>query len=300
MKRQETSHRLLPLWILISCVAMSAASAAGPAPTLRVTYSPQSTDGEGDQNTATVLPGELAVVTITNTRENPESAHLQLGSREIPVKAILLDPVSRLEFLTVEQGQQLQPMPWNTEVGKNATAALRALEPEGPTPCHSTGWVKHVDGKVLPFALLNVDFSRGVPSPGTPIVDERGAVVGIVFQAAGTDNVGYVIPVEAIFRVRRDLAEGNALVRGWLGLALHTGVQIPQISRILENSPSAQAGIQVGGIIQSVGSRKIIDYADASNAFFYVVPGEPVTLILRRGEESLEITLTPSEPPTGI
>ncbi len=282
---------------------MALASAAAPAPPtlpLLVSYSPRPADGAGTQTTATALPGETVAVTVVNPGEDPTSANLQLGNRNIPVEAILQDPVSRLEFLTVNQGQKLHPVPWNTEVGKNANAALQALEADGPSPCRSTGWVKHVDGKILPFALLSVDFSGGVPSPGTAVVDDHGAVVGIVFQASGTDNIGYVIPAEAVLRVRHDLARGSALVRGWLGLALHTGVQIPQISRILAESPAAEAGIQVGDIIVSVGSRKITDYADAANAFFYAIPGKPLTLSLRRGEQTREVTLIPTKPPADL
>ncbi len=276
--------------------------AADPAlpPPMQVVYSSQSGDGDDDKTIGTTLPGENVVVTVLKDGEYPESVRLQLGTQEIPVKKIVQDPISRLEFLSVDQGQKLHPIPWNTEVGKNANAPLRTLEPDGAAPCRSTGWVKHVGKKVLPFALLNVDFSHGVPLPGTAVVDDRGAVVGIVFQASGTGNNGYVIPVEAILRVRHDLVKGGVLIRGWLGLALHTGVHLPQISRILADSPAAEAGIQVGDIIVSVGAREVTDYADAANAFFYVIPGKPVALILHRGEQTLKITLMPTKPPADL
>ncbi len=299
MKRRGTSHRLLPLWFFISCMGMAAESDPDLSP-LRVNYSPRTVDGTETQSAATAMPGGTVAVTVINPGQAPKSANLQHGNGKIPVDEILRDPVSQLEFLTVDQGHKLQPPPWNTEVGSQATAALRALGAGGPVPCRSTGWVKQVGGKVLPFALLSVEFSGGVPSPGTAVVDDRGAVVGIVFQASGTENTGYVIPAEAILRVRHDFAEGGPLVRGWLGLALHTGVQIPQISRILADSPADKAGIQVGDIIVSVGSRIITDYADAANAFFYAIPGTPVTLVLRRGDERVEVTLTPTKPPADL
>jgi hypothetical protein len=300
MKQRESSRRSLPLWILLSCVAVAADPLPQIPPPMRVTYPVASTDGKGVETMATTLPGELAAVTVVNSGNKPESATLHLGSREIGVKEIAHDPVSRLEFLTFDSGQKLQAAKWNTEVGTNATAGLRTLEAQGTFPCRSTGWVKHVDGKVLPFALLSVDFKDAVPPPGTAIVDDLGAVVGIVFQATGIGTTGYVIPAEAVLRVRHDLAEGSHLVRGWLGLALHTESLIPQISRILEGSPADLAGVQVGDIIIAVGSRRVADYADAANAFFYVIPGEPIVLSLRRGEEIQQITLTPTEPPSDI
>lgn len=298
MMRRETSHLLLSLWLSASYVGMAASSAAGPPLLLRVTHASPLADGKANQSTATALPGETCAVTVACHDMKSES--LQLGNRIIPVEETLHDPVSRLEFLALPPGQKLPAVPWNTQVGENANAALRVLGPEGPVPCQSTGWVKHVDGKVLPFALLNVDFHRSVPSPGTPVVDAQGAVVGIVYQAAETGNIGYVIPAEAILRVRHDLAEGETLIRGWLGLALHTGVQVPQISRILAESPAAEAGIQVGDVIQSIDSRKISDYADAANAFFYIIPGKPVSMTLQRGEQTVKVTLTPTKPPADL
>ncbi|MES2474185.1 MAG: S1C family serine protease [Verrucomicrobiota bacterium] len=277
---------------------MTAASDSIP-PILRASYAAAPGDGKVVETTAIPMPGQTTVVTVSNAEEKRELTSLQLGTKGIRVNSVEHDPVSRLDFFAVERGA-VPSIKWNDEVGGNATAALRVLESNGFIPCRSTGWVKHVDGRILPFALLNVSFSQAVPSPGTAVIDDVGAVVGIVFQASGAGNDGFVIPVEAIHRVRRDVADGGALVRGWLGLALRSEATIPQISRILAESPAALAGIQVNDVILSIGSRQITDYADAANAFFYVIPGEPVVIGLRRGEKNLEITVKPTEPPVGI
>lgn len=46
----------------------------------------------------------------------------------------------------------------------------------------------------------------------------------------------------------------------------------------------------------STGSRQSADYADAANAFFDLIPGQPVQVKLRRGAGQLEFTLMPTEP----
>jgi S1-C subfamily serine protease len=64
----------------------------------------------------------------------------------------------------------------------------------------------------------------------------------------------------------------------------------------LPDSPSATAGIQEGDVLVSIGSRQISDYADAANAFFYLVPGKQVQVKLKRGDLLLELNLTPLAP----
>ena len=121
-------------------------------------------------------------------------------------------------------------------------------------------------------------------------------MVAIVFQGAGAGNVGYAIPAEVVHRVRQDLSSGGKLSRGWLGLALRTDSTVPQISRLLPDSPALLAGIKVNDIILSIGNRPITDYADAANAFFYLVPEQPVRVKVRRNTELLDFTLTPTKP----
>jgi S1-C subfamily serine protease len=122
-------------------------------------------------------------------------------------------------------------------------------------------------------------------------------VAAIVFQESGSGNTGFAIPAEAVHRVQRDVCGGGRLVRGWLGLSLRAENQSPQIVRVLPNSPAAAVGIRPADVLVSVGSRQISDYADAANAFFYLIPGQAVRVKLLRGVDQLEFTLTPTRVP---
>ncbi|MBC8126085.1 MAG: serine protease, partial [Gloeobacteraceae cyanobacterium ES-bin-144] len=221
---------------------------------------------------------------------------LQIGNRPVPVQVIGVDLVSRLGFLKAEGGMIPKPIEWSDDTAASASAALQAIAPSGPIKCRTAGWVKQVGGKILPLALLRVNFDQTVPPPGTPLVDSAGRVVGIVFQAAGAGNAGYAIPAEAVRRVQHDLLSGGRLVRGWLGLSLKAENQSPQIVRVLPNSPAAAAGIKPGDVLLNVGNRQVTDYADAANAFFYLIPGQAVRVKLLRGVDQFEYSLTPTKP----
>ncbi len=257
---------------------------------------PAAANGKAAQSTAVPLDGDSLLVAVVSVGADPMNPKLQLGSRPVTSKVIGHDPISRLQFFEVDGGSASTAFPWVSEAGGHASAPLEALSPAGLIKCRSNGWVKQVGGKILPLALLRVTFEKSVPAPGTPLISEDGKVVGILFQASGNGNIGYVIPAEAVHRVRRDIRNGGRLVRGWLGLALRAETESAKVVRVLPGSPAAQKGILAGDVITRIGTRQITDYADAANAFFYLIPGEPVKVSLLRGVEALEITLLPTKP----
>jgi S1-C subfamily serine protease len=71
----------------------------------------------------------------------------------------------------------------------------------------------------------------------------------------------------------------------------------PRVVRVLPESPASEAGILPGDVLMAVGSRKISDYADAANAFFYLVPGQTTQVKLMRGGKPFEFSLTPVKSP---
>ncbi|MCU0749054.1 MAG: PDZ domain-containing protein [Akkermansiaceae bacterium] len=257
---------------------------------------PATAGGRATNATAVPLPGDSTLVSVIAGGADARNPTLRVGSQVVPVQIIGHDPVSRLGFYRIDGQPTPKSMDWLESAGNSAGATLQAMGPAGSVKCRSTGWVKQVGGKILPLALLSVTFDRTVPPPGTPLLDSAGRVAAILFQASGSGTVGYAIPAEAVHRVRRDVSNGGQLVRGWLGLSLRAENQSPQIVRVLPQSPAAKAGILPGDVLTAVGTRTITDYADAANAFFYLIPGETVRVKLLRGVEPMEFPLTPISP----
>jgi len=282
----------LGIWITFSISAIPAQPIA-LAPRWQVTF-PAAVGGKAAESIAVPVEESAMLVAIVASGADASRPRLLLGNQPVATKVLGHDPVSRLEFLLIDDASRHSPLPWLREAGKYANASLTAQTPTGPVSCRTTGWVKQVGGKVLPLALLRVSFDRPVPSPGTPLLTNEGSVVGILFQEAGAGNTAYAIPAEAVHRVQQDISKGGALVRGWLGLSLRADVQAPQVVRVLPDSPAAAAGMLPGDVLTSIGNRKITDYADAANAFFYLIPGTPVRVKLLRGSQPLEFTLTPT------
>jgi S1-C subfamily serine protease len=284
------------LFFLLSAgLSTSLAQPVAVSPRWQASF-PAALNGNPSESAVVPVSDGSALVVVVAAGADATSPQLQLGKRETPASVIGHDPVSRLGFLQPGGGMNPKPMSWVESAESNSNTALNALEAGTTTKCRTAGWVNQVGGKILPFALLRVNFSRAVPSPGTPLLDAAGNVVAVVFQSAGSGDTGYAIPAEAVHRVHRDITSHGRLVRGWLGLSLRADSQIPKIIRVLPDSPAAAAGIRPEDVLLGIGSRQINSYADAANAFFYLIPGEPVKVTVQRGGEPLEFTLTPTKP----
>ncbi len=292
--RRRWSARLLGLCLGFS-VSVGFSDPVADSPRLRVSFS-TAANGKVAESTAVPVEGDSILVVVLSAGADPSSPKLLQGSHPVPAKVIGHDPVSRLQFLQIQSGVSAKSPEWLSDNADSASASLIAMAPGGPVKCRTIGWEKQVGGKILPLALLRVRFIGAVPPPGTPLMDNAGRVAAIVFQDAGVASTGYAIPAEAVRRVQRDICDGGQLIRGWLGLSLRSESQSPQVVRVLPESPASAAGIQPGDVLVSVGSRQISDYADAANAFFYLIPGQPVKVKLLRGVDQLEYPLTPTRP----
>lgn len=293
-RRGHVAYWMVGCFCCIAAISLDAQPTA-IAPRWHIVF-PATAGGRATNATAVPLPDDSSLVSVIASGADAKNPTLRVGSQVVPVQILGHDPVSRLGFYRIDGQPTPKSLDWLESAASSPGTTLQAMGPTGSVKCRSTGWVKQVGGKILPLALLSVTFDRSVPPPGTPLLDSAGRVAAILFQASGTGTVGYAIPAEAVHRVRRDVSNGGPLVRGWLGLSLRAENQSPQIVRVLPQSPAAKAGILPGDVLTAVGTRTIADYADAANAFFYLIPGQPVQVKLLRGVEPMEFTLTPSTP----
>jgi len=280
------------LFVLAAIPGLQAAE-----PLLMVEF-PALTGGKSCQAALVPLADPPLLVTVVPPGANPLRPSALTEAAKPTLQVIGHDPVSRLGFLEIRGSNARAASQWLKSARGAVGASLIASTASGPIPCKITGPVKQVGGKILPFALLKVDFQGAVPPPGTPLTDSRKRVAGIVFQAADGDrHSGYAIPAEAVHRVRRDICNGGVLRRARLGLTLSAQNATPRIVRVLPGSPAAAAGIRPDDVLLQVGGRGTRAYADVPDAFFYLIPGEQAPITVQRGSQRLELEITPAREP---
>jgi S1-C subfamily serine protease len=283
----QTIASLLAAWVVLLSMA-GAESWLADFPALP--------GGKSSRAAVVSADGGSLLVTVAMPGVRATEPVLHAAGSRVPARVIGHDPVSRLVFLRAEGAAMGKPVQWLGDARGTVGGALHAVVDGKKVKCQASGWVKQVGDKVLPLALLQVSCDEAVPPPGSPLMDAGNRVAAVVFQRVGSRTC-YAIPAEAVHRVRRDLGESGGLRRGWLGLALDPASRIPRVLRVLPDSPASKAGVLAGDVLLGVGSRPVAEYADAANAFFYLVPGEAVQVRLVRASQAYELSLTPGAQP---
>lgn len=115
----------------------------------------------------------------------------------------------------------------------------------------------------VPFIQTDVAINPG--NSGGPLFNLDGEVVGVNSQiysrTGGFMGLSFAIPIDVAMEVARQLKETGHVTRGWLGvliqdvtreLAESFGMKTPAgalVAKVLEESPAAEGGLQVGDVI---------------------------------------------------
>jgi serine protease Do len=89
--------------------------------------------------------------------------------------------------------------------------------------------------------------------------------------------------------------EDDLRPRGFLGLELAGGPEGVRVGRVLPGTPASKAGVEAGDRLIRLRDRDVSDVKGARAAVAAVEPGDRVALTVRRGAETLEMTLTAEE-----
>lgn len=157
----------------------------------------------------------------------------------------------------------------------------------------------------VPFIQTDVAINPG--NSGGPLFNLDGEVVGVNSQiysdSGGYQGVSFAIPVDDAIRVANQLRRTGIVVRGWLGvvvqevdraLARSFGMRRPEgalVSRVVPNSPAAEAGLQVGDVILQFGKREVGTSRSLPHMVGRAEPGERIPLRVLRDGERLKVTV---------
>jgi membrane-associated protease RseP (regulator of RpoE activity) len=242
--------------------------------------------GGGNDSTAFVVSRGKHVVTVGVAGRNLGAAKLA-GVGEAPARKVV-DPISRLVVFEMPAA-----LKGGLRLASHAPVGGLLRTPGGNLGGRIEARVERVAGKFLPFTLLRLGYDGPPPKPGTPLLDAKGSVAAIAYEAVGAKG-GYALPVEVLHRVLDAVHQGKDVQRAWLGLKLNPAAGQPKVTRTVNGSPANRAGLQVGDLLVEVGGRKVADYGDAVNAFFLLRPGKQTSVKVNRGGAEKVLKLVPA------
>ncbi|MBX3390249.1 MAG: trypsin-like peptidase domain-containing protein [Phycisphaeraceae bacterium] len=149
--------------------------------------------------------------------------------------------------------------------------------------------------------FIQTDAAINPGNSGGPLLDLEGRVVGInsaiATRAGGSEGIGFAIPAQIARGVMESILKSGRVVRGWVGVEFEelTSARMKQIgltseggvlvSRVMENTPAAEAGIKEGDIVTRYNGRPMSRFSTLRAAIGVTPPGTKSTFeILRDGK----------------
>lgn len=156
--------------------------------------------------------------------------------------------------------------------------------------------------------FIQTDAAINPGNSGGALVDAYGNLIGIntaIFsRSGGSQGIGFAIPAELALDVLEQIIKNGKVIRGWLGMevkmltpAIAQSINIDYIpgmliSRLMENGPGHQAGLQAGDIITHLNGQSVNNPLYTMNQIARNKPGETVSLQIKRSGEKVKLKAT--------
>lgn len=252
-------------------------------------------------------PGTLSVV-LNDGQQRPAT----LVSDDAPFTdlAVLRIPGGGLTPLTFADSDKLVPGQAVIAIG----SALFEYQNSVTTGVVSGLKRRYLRNGIFEEDLIQTDAAVNTGNSGGPLVTLDGKVVGmvsnVVRRIANSDQVqgiSFAISSRTIVPLITEIVKNGKVARPYFGIqdqdldpsaGLPDGVTIDHgalVTDVIVGSPAAQAGIQKGDIILSIGDSQITPDFTFLNALASVGPNDNVPIQLQRGSSvmSLNVQMVP-------
>ncbi|MFT4607922.1 MAG: serine protease Do [Gammaproteobacteria bacterium] len=230
-----------------------------------------------------------------------------VGSDEASDIAVLKVEASNLEVLKFGSSDDLKVGEWVLAIGS----------PFGFDHSVTAGIVS-AKGRSLPsdnyVPFIQTDVAINPGNSGGPLFNLDGEVIGINSQiysrTGGFMGLSFAIPIELALNVANQIKETGQVSRGWLGvliqevtreLAESFGMSNPHgalVAKVLDSSPAAKAGLQVGDVIVGFNGKKVIRSSNLPPLVGRSTVGENAKVTIIRNKKEKHVKVMIAELPT--
>lgn len=250
-------------------------------------------------------PGVIVTAEHTVRREEEITVTLPDGNN-VPATLAGADPGTDIAVLKVEPAggagspaHCAAPAPGTLAlaIGRSQDSGVNATL--GIISACSGEWRTWRGGQLDHYVRL--DLNVFPTSDGGAVVNTAGELIGIATTALSR-IAGLAIPTVTIDRVTEQILTRGHVSRGYLGVGLQP-VELPDhhkgliVLSLEATGPAAKAGVLIGDIFVSLGSRAVGETEDLQAALEAHAPGSTVEAEVLRGGDSRKLTITVGERP---
>jgi putative serine protease PepD len=309
----------------LNASALYAGTAAGVVDiTSRGVTSPASDTPFGapqqSESTATgtgfVVDGEGHIVTAAHVVDGASSISVKFQDGTTRTAKLLgKDDATDVAVLSVDAaGLTLHPLALGSSASLDIGDQVAAIgDPFTYERSLSTGIVSGLDRTISApngFTVahaIQTDAALNPGNSGGPVLDASGKVIGIVDQIATngssqtSSGVGFAVPIDLVKSELSELEAGKSVSHAYLGVSTSTadtstaGALVQSVS---SGGPAADAGLRSGDIVTAIGTSTIQGTNDLVAAIASHHPGDRVEVTVRRGSQTVKVTVTLGTQPT--
>ena len=233
--------------------------------------------------------------------------------REFVATIVGTDPRSDIAVLKVESDKPLPSLKLGSSSALKVGEWVLAIGSPFGFDHSVTAGIVSAKGRSLPnenyVPFIQTDVAINPGNSGGPLFNLEGEVVGVNSQiysrTGGFMGLSFAIPIDVVMNVYTQLREKGAVTRGWLGvliqdvtreLAESFKMSKPHgalVSKVLPDSPAAQAGFKAGDVIVKFNGREISTSAELPPLVGTAVVGEktPVEVIRGGSRKNLHVEI---------
>jgi serine protease Do len=257
------------------------------------------------------------------------NAHVVDGARHISVQlnggsertvsldatVVGLDRTQDLALLRVD-AEGLPPLEFtDSDTLRQGQLVLAFGSPLGLDNSVSMGVISSVARQITsddPRIYVQTDAPINPGNSGGPLVDVNGRIVGlntfILSQSGGSEGLGFAVPSNVVAYAFNQLKKDGHVHHGQIGVALRTiteplaqGLGLrPYEGALIEdiamNSAAEAAGLNIGDVILSIGTRPVHSARDFALGTYRYSIGDTASLNVLRGDRILAFEVMIMEP----
>ncbi len=280
-------------------------------------------EGEG-MGSGVIYDTDGNIITNNHVIEDAESISVSYNGKSYDATLMGTDPSSDVAVIHVDFGgdevtpiehgdsDALQVGDWVMSVG--SPFGLENSVSQGIVSALSRSTLlENSTGNTLYTNLIQTDATINPGNSGGALVDAEGKLVGIcTLFSSDTESfagIGYAIPGNYAMEIADKVIAGETVTHAYIGLSMQTvtaanalrnGLSVEEgayVVEVTEGSPAAEAGIEVGDVITSIGGEAISSADGAILAVRSHDIGDTVEVVVMRGdqERTFEVTLGSDE-----
>src|SRR5262245_53278789 len=229
-----------------------------------------------------------------------EDFTIEFNGRKYPARQLVKDLRSGIAMLKIDAVTPALTVGRSDEM-EVATPVIAIGYPLDLPETPNFGMIAGLDRKYLGQFFSTVHLRANVATQrgeaGSPLLNMKGDVVGIVVAGIENNSSCYAVPIEAAEKIRSDFVRFGEVRDGWIGVSQVLEASQPaegsrvEITQIVDGAPAANSGIKRGDILLQLGQRRIVKAEDVIDASFYVTAGDIVPVTVIRGDEKLSFNV---------